>query len=61
MEVGEHVVGLVLQLGHCPSGARNVDAGVRRLDALVADLGSDEGRDRVGVLDFTGAQEHTSP
>lgn len=38
MEVGKHVVGLILQLGHCPSWSWDVDAWIRRLNALVADL-----------------------
>lgn len=38
MEVGEHVVGLVPQLGHCPPWPRDVDAWIGGLDALVADL-----------------------
>lgn len=38
MEVGKHVVGLVLQLGYCSSRSWNVDAWVRRLDALITYL-----------------------
>ena len=40
VKVGEHVVGLVAQLGHRSPGTRHVDARVRRLDALVTDLRS---------------------
>lgn len=38
MEAGEHVVGLVPQLGHGATRPRHVDPRVGRLDALVADL-----------------------
>lgn len=38
MKVGKHVIRLVLQLGHGSPGARNVDAWIGRLDALIADL-----------------------
>lgn len=38
VQAGEHVVGLVPQLGHSAARTRHVDARVRRLDALVADL-----------------------
>lgn len=45
MEAGEHVVGLVPQLGHGATRPRHVDTRVGRLDALVADL-----QVRVGIL-----------
>lgn len=32
------MVGFVAELGHGASGTRDVDARVRRLDALIADL-----------------------
>lgn len=38
MEVGEHVVGLVLQLGHSSSRSWDVDAWIGRLNTLVTDL-----------------------
>lgn len=38
VEVGEHVVGLVLQLRHRSPRSGDVDTWIRRLNALVADL-----------------------
>lgn len=38
MQVGEHVVRLVLQLGYGSPRPGNVDAWIGRLDALIADL-----------------------
>lgn len=38
VEVGEHVVGLILQFGHSSSRSRDVDAWIRRLNTLVTDL-----------------------
>lgn len=38
MQVGEHVVGLILELGHSSSRSWNVDAWIGRLNALVTDL-----------------------
>lgn len=38
MQVGKHVVRLVLQLGYGSPRPGNVDAWIGRLDALIADL-----------------------
>lgn len=38
MEVGKHVVGLILELGHSPSWSWDIDAWIGRLNALIADL-----------------------
>lgn len=39
MQVGENMVGFVMELGHSASWARYVDNWVRGLNALVTDLG----------------------
>lgn len=39
MQAREHVVGFVPQLGYSSAGTGHVNARVRRLNALVADLG----------------------
>lgn len=49
VEVGEHVVGLVFELGHGSSRSRDVNAWVWWLDTLVADLWREKKKSNVSV------------